>query len=150
MTTDMAPPPHRHRVVVHDGQNGRDGGAMSVPGGGPELRKQQKRPHPRFSPSDRPQGSKSVPMPLKGPGAAGRPPVRAPGSSVRTSVRNLSGVCPEGLVICLGDRPGTDPRQTTDSSPDLARGVAGPREDVRMRIYGNQPGEPDDTVPGHR
>lgn len=95
MTTDMAPPPHRHRVAVHSGQNGRGGGGGAVLGGGPELRKQRNRPHSRFSPSDRPQDRKSAPALLKGPGAlAGRPRrgcrVICPAIRQR-SVRGLSG-----------------------------------------------------------
>lgn len=103
----MAPPPHPHRVAVHDGQNGRGGGGGAVPGGGPELGKQQKRAHPRFSPSDRPQSRKSAPTLLKGPGAAGRPPARAPDHLSS----HPSETCPGSVRRAWPSVPGTDPGQ---------------------------------------
>lgn len=99
---------------MHSGQNGRGGGGGAVPGGGPDLGKQRKRPYPQFSRSGGPQDRKSAPTPLKGVQHGGTPPVRAPD--------HLSGhpseICPGSVRRAWSSVPGAGQGQIPGSCLD--------------------------------
>lgn len=131
-----APPPHCHGVAVHDGQNGRGDGAISVPGGSPDLRKKRKRPYPWFSPSDRPRDRKSAPTLLKGPGAARRHPVRAPDHLSG----HPSGICPGSVRRAWSSVPRTDPGRIPDGpQTDPRTDPGGPLSGVGVPRGGTLP-----------